>query len=212
MEAKTYDWSKLPKPVHHEILLPDHVDKKFKIPTTLWNTVEQKENRHKSVLAMEMVLALPDDKVISLQDRIHLARSYVQAHFITKGLAAQIDIHPPETKTIPNEDFSQTQSKDHNWHAHVLVTIRRFKENGQELSKHKARDLMPNLRNGKVISGPNWGKLRTQHQNIFFEQKGLPLRVDHQSIIPQKHLGPVRMRGRAFHLLHENTQLIELIS
>jgi hypothetical protein len=69
---------------------------------------------------------------------------------------------------------------------------------------------MPLIRGGKVVSGINWGKLWIQHQNQFFEEKGLDLRVDENGIIAQKHLGPVRMRGRAFALEEENQMLSSL--
>lgn len=207
---KIYDWSKSQRPIYHEVFLPDNVKEKFKSPELLWNTAEQKDVRKNSQPAFEMVLALPDDKVFSLEDRKYLATTFVLEHFVKNGLAAQVDIHSPDQKVAFSENGEVEQTKDHNWHAHVLTTTRRFKENGQELSDHKARDMMPNIRNGKVISGPNWGKLWAQHQNAYFEQKGLSLRVEEPGIVSQKHLGPVRMRGRAFSLLEENSIRIDL--
>jgi Ti-type conjugative transfer relaxase TraA len=73
----------------------------------------------------------------------------------------------------------------------------------------KARDLMPRICKGKVISGDDWGKLWTDHQNKFFQEKGLALRVDAPGVEPQEHLGPVRMRGRAFALIEENAHILE---
>ena len=68
---------------------------------------------------------------------------------------------------------------------------------------------MPRVANGKVISGPDWGKLWTEHQNAFFKEKGINLRVDVPGILPQEHLGPFRMRGRAFALLQEHGRILE---
>lgn len=212
MESKIYDWSDKPSPVYHEVLLPNHVDPKFKSPEVLWNAVEQKEVRRNSQTAFEMVLALPDDKVISLEDRKHLARSFVDEHFVRNGLAVQVDIHAPDLKKEYSKEKGEFETADHNWHAHVVATTRRFKTNGLEFDDHKARDMMPIMRGGKVISGPNWGKLWAQHQNAYFEQKGLSLRVDNEGVVPQSHLGPVRMRGRAFSLLYENDLRISLNS
>ena len=194
--AKEYDWSLKEPPAFHEILLPEHVHSEFKNLETLWNRVEQKETRYNSQVAMELLLALPDDQEISLDDCIYLAKAFVQTHFVQHGLAAQIDIHSPE-------------QEGHNWHAHVLITTRRFKENGRELADHKARDLMPKICFGKVMKGPDWGHLWTISQNVFFEEKGLSLWVDRNGVVPQEHLGPVRMRGQAFDLLWEHYRLLE---
>lgn len=242
-----YDWSHKSPPAHHEIILPEHVDPQFKSAPLLWNLVEQKEKRINSVPASELVLALPDDKGITLEDKIHLARTFVEHHFVEKGLAAQIDLHAPEpllmitrdhqegglkrgmkgeilhrssteitfaseTKTpitFNPQEFTGYIEKEHNWHAHVLLTTRRFKENGQELQDHKARDLMPRILKGKVVSGPDWGKLWAEHQNHYFEEKGIDLRVDPPGLVPQEHLGPYRMRARAFALFEEHHRLVK---
>ncbi len=117
-----------------------------------------------------------------------------------KGLAAQIDIHPPE----------KCNGSEHNWHCHVLITTRRFKQNGKEFEDSKARDLMPQIAGGRVVNGVNWGKSWSDFQNHFFAERGLSLRVDSNGIIAQEHLGPVRMRARAFSLLEEHERRQEL--
>lgn len=208
--SQTFDFSDRLPPAYHIVLLPEFVDSSFKSPEVLWNASEQKENRKNSVVQQHLVLALPDDKVISLEDKIFLAKSFVDEHFIEKGLGAEIAIHSPEEEIHSKHALDEREKSNHNWHAHVLITTRRFQDNGKEFEDHKARDLMPVMRNGKVISGDRWGKLWAHHQNHFFEQKGLSLRVDADGVIPQKHLGPVRMRGRAFSLLNENSLLISL--
>ena len=200
-QEKIYDWSKLTKPIYHEILLPSGVDAKFKSVETLWKAVEEKEARKNSQLAYDIVLALPDDDCISTEDKITLTKEFVKKQFIDQGLAAQIDIHQPEV--------SKEGKNGHNWHAHILVTTRRFTQDGKELGE-KARDIVPVIRLGKVISGPNWEKAWTDHQNQYFEEKGIGLRVDPKGVIPQIHLGPVRMRARAFSLIDENANQIAL--
>lgn len=247
-DPKIYNWSHKPKPAHHEILLPKHVDTKFQNAEFLWNAVEQKEIKSNAQVAIEVVLALPDDKMVSIEDKIELTRGFVQRHFVDKGLAAQVDIHAPEPLLIITRDnqelglkkgmkgdlisrtadqitfeskpgdtisfnpkeFTGFVEKKHNWHAHVLITTRRFKENGLEFEDHKARDLMPRINKGKVISGPDWGKLWAQHQNEYFQEKGLDLRVDINGVVPQEHLGPFRMRGsRSFDLFMEHNRLLD---
>ena len=252
LSPKTFDYSYREKPSYHEILLPKGVSQNFQIPEVLWNAAEAKERKINSQVAIDLVLALPDDKMITLEDRIALAKGFVQENLVVHGLAAQIDIHSPErqiqftkaneslgitkgqtgvvlereeekykigiekggklVKTItfnPNE-FTAFNEKEHNWHAHVLVTTRRFKENGQEFEDRKARDILPQVRGGYVVAGPDWGKLWTQYQNHYFEKKGLSLRVESNGIIPQEHLGPLRLRARAFDLFEEHDRRQQL--
>lgn len=247
LDPETFDWTSKEPPSYHEVLLPTGANEKFKSPQVLWNIVEVKEKKYNSQVAIELLLALPDDKIISLEDRIHLSKTFVQTHFIDKGLAAQIDVHPPERRikitrdnreiglykemlgNVINEkedcltvqfdskrtisfnpkEFTGFIETENNWHAHVLITTRRFQKDGLDLEDTKARDLMPRICKGKVISGDDWGKLWTDHQNKFFQEKGLNLRVDTSGIEPQEHLGPVRMRGRAFDLLEEHSQILD---
>ena len=167
--------------VHHEVLLPTGVDEKFKNSSLLWNEVERCEKRKDSQVQKEFVLALPDDKEVTLEDRIELARRFINEHFVEKWLSVQLDIHEP------HED-------EKNWHAHLLVTTRRFSENGLTFESTKARDLDPTIRKGFVVEADIWGELWRDMQNAYFEEKGYDLRVDPISILTQEHLGPVRMR------------------
>ena len=98
MSPVVYDWSNEEKTPHHEVLLPKGVHEKFKDPSILWNAAEDAEKRINSQTAIDFVLALPDDKVITLEDRIEIARTFFQAHFVDHGLAVQMDIHSPEKK------------------------------------------------------------------------------------------------------------------
>lgn len=249
LEAKLYDFSHRENVSHHEIILPDGADENLKIPEILWNLAERKEVRKDAQVSMHLVLALPDDKEITLEDRIKLTRAFIKKHY--HGLVAECVIHPPERKiefTEENEalgipkgtigtvieekegnyivslpkgiranpfveigtQYPGMSVQEHNWHAHAQLTTRRLKDNGCELEDKKATDLMPVIKKGKVVSGPDVGKLWALHQNEFFLSKGLALRVDENGLVPQEHLGPVRMRGRAFALLEEHEKRLEL--
>lgn len=250
LDSKVYDFSYRENPSYHEVLLPEGVHENFKIAEVLWNAAEAKEKKINSQVAIDLVLALPDDEALNLEDRVKLAKEFVCQQVVSKGLAAQIDIHPPERKVLFTQDyellnilkgqqgvvtkekngllwikpqgkgskefmldsgrFNGFQIKEHNWHAHVLVTTRRFKSEGMEFEDHKPRELLPQVRKGRVVSGVDWGKLWTDHQNKFFKDRGMALRVDATGIVPQEHLGPVRMRGRAFDLLEEHNRIKEL--
>ena len=249
LEPKLYDFSHRENVSHHEIILPEGADENLKIPEILWNMAEKKEVRKDAQVSMHLVLALPDDKEVSTEDRIEMTRSFIQKHY--KGLVSEYVIHPPERKVefieenealgIPRgtvgtvieekegnyilslpkgiraNSFVEIGTKypgiavqEHNWHAHAQLTTRKLKANSKEFEDLKATDLMPVVKKGKVISGPDVGKLWAQHQNEFFHSKGLALRVDENGLVPQEHLGPVRMRGRAFALLEEHEKRLEL--
>ncbi len=196
-QARRYDFSRLGNPIHHEVLLPSSVDLRFLSPQILWNAVEKCEGRKNSQVAFEMVLALPDDRVVSVEDRIELAKRFAEEQFVSKGFGVQLDVHKPEQS-------KETGDEEHNWHAHLLIIPRRFTEDGLTFEKHKPRDLMPEVKKGRVVSATSWGKQWMQFQNEYFESKGWALRVDRKGVVAQIHLGPVRMRGRAISLIEEH--------
>ncbi len=175
-EARTYDYSNREDPLAKRIMLPEGVLEKFKDPTVLWNAAEKSENRHDSQVGMELVIALPDDKIVTKEDRIELTERFAK-QFVNKGLAAHYAIHIP--------DF-----EDHNWHAHILVPTRTFSKDGQSLHLLKDRTMQQELANTR------WGEVWTNMQNDYFKELGLDLRVDPKGLTPQNHLGPVRLRAK----------------
>ncbi len=166
--------------VHHEILLPAGADEKFKNSSVLWNEAEKCEKRKDSQVAREFVIALPDNAEVTLEDRIELTRRFGNI-FVERGVAAQIDVHAPH-------------EGEKNWHGHLLVTTRRFSEDGLTFHEKKATDLDPVIRSRTVVEADLWGEVWRDLQNRFFEEKGYEIKVDPIGIVPQEHLGPVRMR------------------
>ena len=164
----------------HQVLLPEGADARFSESSVLWNAAEFVEKRQNSQVAKDMVLALPDDPQVTLEDKIEMTHRFAQENFVDKGLAVQMDIHAPH-------------EGEKNWHAHLLIATRRFTEDGQALGE-KARDLDAAVRFGKVIEGEAWGETWRVFQNAYFLEKGYELVVDPTAIIGQEHLGPVRMR------------------
>jgi len=167
--------------IFHAVLLPEGVDPKFKDSATLWNMAENAERRKDSQVYKECVIALPDDRIVTDEDRMEIAQRFANRVFVTKGLACQIDVHSPH-------------EGEKNWHAHFIIATRRFREDGQAFSPYKARDTDPDVRCGKVVEGDAIGEIFAEIQNEFFKEKGYDLRVDPVSIVPQEHLGPMRMR------------------
>lgn len=183
----TYNFQKRGDNVYHEILLPEGVDQKFKNTQILMNEVERCEKRKDSQLLKEILIALPDDKELDLQDRIEITRRVVaKRKWIENGLAVQIDLHKPH-------------NGENNWHAHLLITTRRFTENGLSLGD-KAYDLNPQFKKAgnRVYIVPEDQQIHEDTKDIindYFKELGLDNRVDGIGVIPQEHIGPVRMRS-----------------
>ncbi|WP_371256048.1 MobA/MobL family protein [Rickettsia endosymbiont of Ixodes scapularis] len=164
----TYNFSKKGDNVYHAVLLPNYVDQKFKDPRILMNEVERLETRKNSQLLKDVVIALPDDKELDLQDRITITHKIIEEMgWVKNGLGVQVDIHKPH-------------DGEKNWHAHLLVTTRRFTEDGKALGA-KAVDLKK-----------------------YFAQLGLENRVDPISFVPQQHVGPTRMRSIINEIAEQN--------
>jgi len=175
-------------PEHHDVLLPEGAAAKFADSAVLWNAAEAAEKRKDAQVARETVLALPANAGLTDADRIELARSFAEQHFVAKGLAVQLDIHAPHE--------GEAESERANWHAHLLITTRRLE--GEAFAAKKARDLDPEVRRAGgravVADGEAWGALWRDHQNRYFVEHGLDARVDPAATHAQQHIGPVRMR------------------
>ncbi len=175
-------------PEHHAVLLPDSAPARFGKAGELWNAAEAAERRKDAQVAREIVLALPANREITAEDRLALVHSFAKEHFVSKGLAVQLDIHAPHG--------AEAESERANWHAHLLITTRRIEPDG--FAAKKARDLDPEVRQAggrpRVADGAAWGELWRDHQDRYFHEHGLEARVDATATHPQEHIGPVRMR------------------
>ena len=185
-------------PEHHEVLLPEGADPRFADCAVLWNAAEAAEKRKDSQVAREIVLALPADRELTTADRIELARSFAEQHFVSKGLAVQLDVHAPHKERGEGEGaYAEGTGGDHtNWHAHLLITTRRLE--GEGFAARKARDLDPEVRRAGsravVADGEAWGETWRAHQDRYFQEHGIEVRVDATAAHPGEHIGPVRMR------------------
>src|SRR4051812_1597683 len=176
-------------PEHHEVLLPDGASAALGTAAALWNAAEAAERRKDAQLAREIVLALPANPEVTVDDRIELARRFAIENFVSKGLAVQLDVHAPHADDIDAEGA--------NWHAHLLITTRRIE--GEGFAAKKARDLEPEVRRvaGRAVvsEGEAWGEVWRELQNRYFAEVGLEVRVDPTGAIAQAHIGPIRMRA-----------------
>ena len=176
-------------PEHHEVLLPEGAGAKLADAAVLWNAAEAAERRKDAQLAREIVLALPANAELTMDDRIELARRFAIENFVSKGLAVQLDVHAPHA--------GDSESERANWHAHLLITTRRVE--GEGFAAKKARDLEPEIKRigGRAVvsEGEAWGEVWRALQNRYFAEQGLDIRVDVRSAVAQAHIGPIRMRA-----------------
>src|SRR3954462_3388710 len=117
-----YSFAHRDKPEHHEVLLPKGASATLGTAGVLWNAAEAAERRKDAQLAREIVLALPANAEITIDDRIELARRFALENFVSKGLAVQLDVHAPHA--------GDSESERANWHAHLLITTRRVEGEG----------------------------------------------------------------------------------
>ena len=110
----THDYTRKGGVVHAEIMLPAHAPPEFQDRAILWNSVEQIEKSKDSQLAREVEVALPVE--LSREQQLSLVRSYVKDNFVDNGMCADFAIHDRDTG---------------NPHAHILLTVRPLKENGE---------------------------------------------------------------------------------
>lgn len=117
------------------LLKPDHAPAWTLDREKLWNEVEKKEKAWNAQLAREILVALPVE--LSDEQQHELVKSFVKEEFVDEGMVADVSIH---------------RDKLHNPHAHILLTVRPFNEDG------------------------SWGQKKTRQYE--YDEKGDILRTD----------------------------------
>ena len=135
--------------VFSEILLPSHAPAAYADRETLWNAVQEKENRANSQVARAFIIAMP--KEWTREESISRAREFIQKNLVDAGMVADWAFH----------------MKDGNPHLHCLCTIRGFKEDGTWDAREKKVYALDE--NGQRIPeiDPKTGeqKIRTRNRN-----------------------------------------------
>ncbi|RWE78220.1 MAG: Ti-type conjugative transfer relaxase TraA [Mesorhizobium sp.] len=114
---RTHDFSAKRGVVHSEVLLPENAPEAWSDRERLWNDVEAFEVRKDAQLAREVEFALPRE--LSLAQGIELARDFVQAEFVSRGMVADLNVH-----------WDRAEDGSPKPHAHVMLTMRSVDENG----------------------------------------------------------------------------------
>ena len=198
-DGLTHDYTRKGGVVHTEIMLPSHAPPEFADRSTLWNSVEEIEKSSTAQLAREIEVALPVE--LSRAEQLALVRAYVKDNFVDAGMCADCAIHDKGTG---------------NPHAHILLTIRPIKENGEWGAKcRKVYDLdgqgqrIPDGKGGwkshreditdwnRRENAEKWRAAWAAYTNRALEAADRPERIDHRSYkrqgvdkIPTVHMGP----------------------
>lgn len=185
-DGMLHDFTKKGGVVHTEILLPKNAPREFADRSTLWNAVEKIEKSKNAQLAREIEIALPNE--LSETECIALATEFAQRTFVDKGMCADVCIHNPN-KEQPNI------------HAHIMLTMRPFNEDGSWDDKQKKEYILDDnsekiydkrKRTYKCKSVPTtdwnnrdkaekWRAAWSEFLNNALEQRNISERVSHLS-------------------------------
>ncbi|MGB3470321.1 MAG: Ti-type conjugative transfer relaxase TraA [Erythrobacter sp.] len=180
---RAHDFTNKAGVLHSEVMLPKGAPEAFADRTTLWNAVEAAEKRKDAQLAREIEFALPCE--LSKKDNIKLAREFVKAEFVEKGMIADLNVHwdiGEDGKAKP--------------HSHVMLTMREVTKDGFGV---KVRDW------NKTALIEQWRERWADHVNRALAERDIDARIDHRSLEaqgialePQDKIGPAasRLGGR----------------
>ncbi|MEH2980237.1 MobA/MobL family protein [Bacillus amyloliquefaciens] len=129
------------------ILAPSHAPDWVYDRETLWNEVEKVEKQWNAVVMREVEIALPIE--LNNEEQTDLVREFVQENFISDGMVADVNIH---------------RDRAHNPHAHILLTVRPFQENGKWI-ENKSKKIYITDENGNPVLNKN-GKQKTYNRDL----------------------------------------------
>ena len=171
--------------VHSEVLLPEGAPDALSDRERLWNEVEASEVRRDAQLARELEFALPRE--MTEAQAIDLARDFVQAEFVDRGMIADLNVHWDRT----DDGLSKP-------HSHVMLTMRSVDEEG---FGHKVRDW------NRTDLLERWRERWAEFANERLAELDIDARIDHRSfdaqgiaLEPQDKIGaPAQRIVRAGH-------------
>ncbi|MBR0560685.1 Ti-type conjugative transfer relaxase TraA [Neokomagataea anthophila] len=176
---RTHDFTRKTGVIYSEIILPNPAPERFGDRSVLWNAVEAAEKRKDAQLAREVEFAIPRE--MTPAQGIALARDFVQAQFVARGMIADLNVH-----------WDQGADGLAKPHAHVMLTTRRVNADG-----FGAKDRSWNDKALLCQWREHWADLVNAHLAAL----DLDLRVDHRSFAaqgialePQNKIGPAGMR------------------
>lgn len=183
--GRTANFSAKSGVIHSSILLPAGAPDRLADRSTLWNEVEQRENRKDARLAREIEFALPHE--LSDEKNIELARAFVQTMYVDQGMIADLNLHKPTGKDgVPRP------------HAHVMLTLRSVNESGFGLKVEAWKEW------GSNRQLCEWRETLATMTNQALAREGIEARIDHRShaerginLQPQSKIGWAALKMEA---------------
>ncbi|RWD94243.1 Ti-type conjugative transfer relaxase TraA [Mesorhizobium sp.] len=160
---RSHDFSAKRGVVHSEVLLPENAPDAWSDRERLWNDVEAFEVRKDAQLAREVEFALPRE--LSQAQGIELARDFVQAQFVSRGMVADLNVH-----------WDRAEDGSPKPHAHVMLTLRSVDEDGFGA---KVRDW------NATQMVERWRERWAELANERFAELDIDARIDHRSLEAQ---------------------------
>jgi Ti-type conjugative transfer relaxase TraA len=150
--------------VHSEVMLPENAPEAWRDRERLWNDVEAFEIRRDAQLAREVEFALPRE--MTQAQGIELARDFVQAEFVDRGMIADLNVH-----------WDMAEDGMAKPHAHVMLTMRKVEENG---FGQKAREW------NRTEMVERWRERWAELANERLAELDIDARIDHRSLEAQR--------------------------
>jgi Ti-type conjugative transfer relaxase TraA len=176
---RDHDFTNKSGVVHSEVMLPEGAPERLGDRSALWNEVEATELRKDAQLAREIEFAIPRE--LNQQQGIELARDFVQAEFVERGMVADVNVH----WDIGADGLAKP-------HAHVMLTMREVREDGFGA---KVRDW------NKTELLEQWRERWASHVNERLAALDIDASIDHRSfqaqgieLVPQNKIGPAASR------------------
>ncbi|MBZ9794282.1 Ti-type conjugative transfer relaxase TraA [Mesorhizobium sp. ES1-4] len=160
---RSHDFSAKCGVVHSEVMLPENAPEAWSDRERLWNDVEALEVRRDAQLAREVEFALPRE--LSQAQGIELARDFVQAEFVSRGMVADLNVH-----------WDRAEDGSPKPHAHVMLAMRSVDENG---FGPKVRD----WNSTELVE--RWRERWAELANERLAELDIDARIDHRSLEAQ---------------------------
>lgn len=176
---RDHDFTNKSGVVHSEVMLPEGAPERMGDRSALWNEVEATELRKDAQLAREIEFAIPRE--LNQQQGIELARDFVQAEFVERGMVADVNVH----WDIGADGLAKP-------HTHVMLTMREVSDDGFGA---KVRDW------NKTELLEQWRERWASHVNERLAKLDIDASIDHRSfkeqgidLAPQNKIGPAASR------------------
>ena len=176
---RSHDFSSKRGVVHSEVMLPEDAPEQWSDRERLWNDVEAFEVRKDAQLAREVEFALPRE--MTQAQGIELARDFVQAEFVNRGMIADLNVH-----------WDMAEDGTPKPHAHIMLTMRSVDEDG---FGPKVRDW------NRTETVERWRERWGELANERLAELDIDARIDHRSfeaqgiaLEPQSQIGAPAQR------------------